>query len=47
MGIFSARQLICIMYASFKRIDPGMDEGVELGEEWGIAERRGREKKDL
>ena len=36
---FSALQLICIMYAGFKRIDPGMDIGVELGEEWGMAER--------
>jgi len=32
------------MYAGFKRIEPGMDIGVELGEEWGMAERmeRGR-----
>ncbi len=36
---FSALQLICIMYAGFKRIEPGMDIGVELGEEWGMAER--------
>jgi len=27
------------MYAGFKRIEPGMDIGVELGEEWGMAER--------
>jgi len=37
--VFSALQLICIMYAGFKRIEPGMDIGVELGEEWGMAER--------
>ena len=36
---FSALQLICIMYAGFKRIEPGMDIGVDLGEEWGKAER--------
>ena len=36
---FSALQLISIMYAGFKRIEPGMDIGVELGEEWGMAER--------
>ena len=36
---FSALQLICIMYAGFKRIEPGMYIGVELGEEWGMAER--------
>jgi hypothetical protein len=35
----SALQLICIMYAGFKRIEPGMDIGVDLGEEWGMAER--------
>ena len=39
--IFSALQLICIMYAGFKRIEPGMDIGVDLGEEWGMAERLG------
>ena len=37
-------QLICIMYAGFKRIEPGMDIGVELGEEWGMAERLGGEE---
>ena len=36
---FSALQLICIMYAGFRRIEPGMDIGVYLGEEWGMAER--------
>ena len=40
---FSALALLCIMYAGFKRIEPGMDIGVDLGEEWGMAERvRGR-----
>jgi len=33
--IFSALQLICIMYAGFNRIEPGMDIGVDLAEEWG------------
>ena len=37
--VFSALQLICIMYAGFKRIEPGMDIGVDLGEEWGMAEK--------
>jgi len=41
---FSALQLICIMYAGFKRIEPGMDIGVDLGEEWGMAERLGGEE---
>jgi len=36
---FSALQLICIMYVGFKRIEPGMDIGVELGEEWEMAEK--------
>jgi tetratricopeptide (TPR) repeat protein len=39
--VFSALQLICIMYAGFKRIEPGMDIGVDLGEEWGMAGRLG------
>lgn len=42
--VFSALQLICIMYAGFKRIEPGMDIGVDLGEEWGMAERVEREE---
>jgi len=37
--VFSALQLICIMYAGFKRIEPGMAIGVDLSEEWGMAER--------
>jgi len=41
--VFSALELVCIMYAGFKRIEPGMDIGVELGEEWGMAERVGKE----
>jgi len=36
---FSALELLCIMYAGFKMIEPGMDIGVDLGEEWGMAER--------
>lgn len=32
---FSALELVCIMYAGFKRIEPGMDIGVDLSEEWG------------
>jgi len=27
------------MYAGFKRIEPGIDIGVDLGEEWEMAER--------
>ncbi|WP_286856810.1 hypothetical protein [Methanosaeta sp. UBA356] len=30
---FSPLQLICVMYAGFKRIEKGMDIGVDLGEE--------------
>jgi tetratricopeptide (TPR) repeat protein len=37
--VFSALQLICIMYAGFKRIEPGMDIGV------GEAGRRGGERR--
>ncbi|MDD2755343.1 MAG: tetratricopeptide repeat protein [Methanothrix sp.] len=37
--VFSALELVCIMYAGFKRVEPGMDIGVDLGEEWGMAER--------
>ncbi len=36
---FSALELVCIMYAGFKRIEPGMDIGVDLGEEYGMAEK--------
>jgi hypothetical protein len=41
---FSALQLTCIMYAGFKRIEPGMDIGVDLSEVWGMAERLAGEK---
>ena len=41
---FSALQLICIRYAGFKRIEPGMEIGVDLGEEWGMAERLAGER---
>jgi hypothetical protein len=37
--IFSALELLCIMYAGFKLFEPGMDIGVDLGEEWEMAER--------
>jgi len=37
--MFSALELVCIMYAGFKRIEPGMNIGVDLGEVWGMAER--------
>jgi hypothetical protein len=41
---FSALELVCIMYAGFKQFEPGMDIGVDLSEEWGMAERlRGEE----
>ena len=36
---FSALELLCIMYAGFKRIEPGIDIGVDLGEEWEMAKR--------
>ncbi len=36
---FSALELLCIMYAGFKRIEPGIDIGMDLGEEWEMAER--------
>jgi hypothetical protein len=32
------------MKAGFKRIEPGMDIGVDLGEEWGMAERLGEKE---
>jgi hypothetical protein len=40
---FSALELVCIMYAGFKRIEPETDIGVDLGEEYAMAERLGRE----
>ena len=42
---FSALELGCIKYAGFKRIESGMGIGVELGEEWGIAESLGTERR--
>jgi len=44
---FSALELLCIMYVGFKLIEPGMDIGVDLSEEWEMAERvgGGREKR--
>jgi hypothetical protein len=35
---FSALELVCIIYAGFKQIEPGMDIGMDLGEEWRMAE---------
>lgn len=43
---FSALELLCIMYAGFKRIEPGIDIGVDLGEEWEMAERLGKKEKN-
>ena len=43
---FSALELLCIMYAGFKRIEPGIDIGVDLGEEWEMAERLGKETEE-
>ena len=40
------RDVGCIMYAGFKRIEPGIDIGVDLGEEWEMAERLGREEEN-
>ncbi len=34
------------MNAGIKRIEPGMDIWVDLGEEWGMAERLGGEGND-
>ena len=42
--IFSALELLCIMYAGFKRIELGIDIGVDLGKEWEMSERLGREE---
>jgi hypothetical protein len=46
---FSALRLMCIMYACFKRIEQGMDIGVDLGREWkvgGEGERGEEERGD-
>jgi len=37
--------LVCVMYAGFKRIEPGMDIRVDRGEEWGMAERLEKEER--
>jgi len=39
--VFSALEMGCIKYAGFKRIEPGIDIGVDLGEEWEMAKRLG------
>ena len=44
---FSALELLCIMYAGFKRIEPGIDIGVDLGEEWEMAEWAAESETDL
>lgn len=31
---FSALDLLCIMYTRFKQIEPGIDIGTELGEDY-------------
>jgi hypothetical protein len=36
---FSALEQLSIMYAGFKQFESGMDIGVDLGEEWEMAER--------
>jgi hypothetical protein len=41
--VFSALELVCIMYEGFKRIEPGMDIEVDLSEEWGMAKRLEKE----
>ncbi len=38
-GAFTALQLVCIMYAGFKQFEPGMDLGIDLSEEYEMAER--------
>ena len=43
---FSALELLWIMYAGFKRIEQAIDIGVDLGEEWEMAERLGRETEE-
>ena len=42
--VFSALELGCILYAGFKRIEPGMDIGVDLAQEYKMAERLTREE---
>jgi len=40
--VFSALEMGCIKYPRFKRLEPGIDIGVDLGEEWEMAKRLGR-----
>lgn len=37
--VFSALELGCVMYAGFERSSRGWMSGVDLGEEWRMAER--------
>jgi len=34
---FSGLQLMCLMYAGFKRITPDQDTGMDLNEPWLVA----------
>jgi hypothetical protein len=47
MRTFSALELLCIMYAGFKRIEPGMDIGVNPGGSREIAERLAEDATDI
>lgn len=44
---FSALQLVYIMYAGFKRIESGMNIGVDLGDEYEMTERLRRGERVL
>lgn len=46
LEIFSALQLICIMDAGFKRIEPGLNQGIDLPQEYKTGERLAR-KEDM
>lgn len=41
---FSALELVCIMYAGFKRTEPRMDIRVDLAQEYEMAERLAKEE---
>jgi tetratricopeptide (TPR) repeat protein len=43
-GVFTALNLICIMYVGFKQIQPEMDLGIDLSQEYEMAERMAREE---
>ncbi len=43
-GVFTALNLICIMYTGFKLIQPEMDLGIDLSREYEMAERLAREE---